>query len=53
VSGGTRPGTPRDLGARLLTGPLGRGVAFVLDFAAALIRAARGRPEHPEERVRR
>jgi hypothetical protein len=33
-----------------VTGPLGRGVAFALDFLAALARALRGRPEHPEER---
>ena len=38
------------LGARLVTGPSARGAAFLLDFAAALIRAAKGRPEHPEER---
>jgi hypothetical protein len=41
---------PSHLGARLVTGPLGRGVAFALDFLAALARALRGRPEHPEER---
>ncbi len=39
------------LGARLVTGPAARGAAFVADFAAALIRAARGTP-HPEERRR-
>jgi hypothetical protein len=38
------------LGARLVTGPAARGAAFVADFAAALIRAARGNPRHPEER---
>jgi hypothetical protein len=37
-------------GARLVTGRAGRGAAFAIDFFAALIRAARGRPEHPEER---
>lgn len=36
--------------ARLLTGPLGRGAAFVAEFVAALSRAARGREGHPEER---
>ncbi len=36
--------TVRDrFGAWLFTGPVGRFVAFVLDFAAALIDAARGR----------
>jgi hypothetical protein len=36
--------TVRDrFGAWLVTGPVGRFVAFVLDFAAALIDAARGR----------
>lgn len=38
------------LGARLVTGPVARGTAFVADFTAALIRAARGNPRHPEER---
>jgi hypothetical protein len=38
------------LGARLVTGPSARGAAFLLDFTAALIRMARGNPEHPEER---
>jgi hypothetical protein len=38
--------------ARLVSGPLARLVAFVIDFAAMLWRAARGHPEHPEERPR-
>jgi hypothetical protein len=38
------------LGARLVTGSAARGIAFLADFLAALIRAARGNPEHPEER---
>lgn len=36
--------------ARLVTGPAARGLAFAIDFCAALLRAARGNPEHPEER---
>ena len=44
------PGAAERLGARLLTGPAGRATAFAIDFCAALIRAARGHPEHPEER---
>ncbi|HKJ35222.1 MAG TPA: hypothetical protein VKA36_01525 [Solirubrobacterales bacterium] len=47
---GRGPSGPARLGARLATGPLGRGAAFAIDFCAALIRAARGHPEHPEER---
>lgn len=42
---------PDQLPARLVTGAGARGIAFALDFVAALIRAARGRPEHPEERI--
>ncbi len=38
------------LGARLVTSPAGRGLAFFLDFSAALVRAARGDSRHPEER---
>jgi len=38
------------LGARAVTGSAARGLAFFADFAAALIRAARGNPRHPEER---
>lgn len=43
---------PRPAGrrARLVTGPAARGLAFAVDFVAALIRAARGTPGHPEER---
>ena len=41
---------PRSLRARLVTGPGARGLAFTLDFAAALVRTIRGNPEHPEER---
>jgi hypothetical protein len=40
----------RRAAVRVLTGPLGRGGAFLVDFAAALIRIARGDPTHPEER---
>jgi len=36
--------------AGLVSGPVGRFVAFVGDFAAALYRAMRGDPRHPEER---
>jgi hypothetical protein len=36
--------------AGIVSGPLGRGVAFVLDFAAAIWRTLRGDPRHPEER---
>ena len=35
--------------ARLYTGPIGRGSAFVLEFAAALVRGIRGRAGHPED----
>ena len=45
-----KPNLGERLGARLVTGPAGRGLAFAIDFCAALIRAARGHPEHPEER---
>jgi hypothetical protein len=38
------------LGARAVTGPAGRLIAFVIDLLAALIRIVRGRPEHPLER---
>ena len=44
------PNAGERLGARLVTGPAGRAAAFAIDFCAALIRAARGHPEHPEER---
>lgn len=37
--------------ARFATSPPGRGTAFLLDFIATLIRAARGNPRHPEERA--
>ncbi len=37
------------IGARLATSPLARLLAFTLDFGAALVRAARGRAQHPEE----
>jgi hypothetical protein len=40
------------IGARLATGSLARLAAFFLDLLAALLRAARGRPGHPEERPR-
>lgn len=36
--------------AGIVSGPLGRGVAFVGDFVAALWRTLRGDPRHPEER---
>ncbi len=36
--------------AGLVSGPLGRGLAFVVDFVAAVWRALRGDPRHPEER---
>jgi hypothetical protein len=36
--------------AGIVSGPLGRGVAFALDFAAAIWRTLRGDPRHPEER---
>lgn len=39
--------------ARLYTGPLGRGSAFALEFAAALIRGIRGEAGHPEDGRRR
>ena len=38
------------LGARAVTSSAARGLAFFADFAAALIRAARGNTQHPEER---
>ena len=38
------------VGARIVTSGAARAAAFVCDFAAALIRAARGNPHHPEER---
>jgi hypothetical protein len=44
-----RPGVRR-LAVAVLTGPIGRGGAFVADFTAALWRIARGDPTHPEER---
>jgi hypothetical protein len=36
--------------AGLVSGPIGRGAAFALDFVAALWRTLRGDPRHPEER---
>ena len=48
---GTRP-LDRVL-ARLYTGPLGRGSAFALEFAAALLRGIRGESSHPEDGTRR
>jgi hypothetical protein len=36
--------------ARAISGSPGRVLAFVLDFIAALWRALRGDPRHPEER---
>jgi hypothetical protein len=45
-----RVGARDRLASRIVTGPVGRGGAFAVDFCAALLRAARGRPEHPEER---
>lgn len=36
--------------AGLVSGPVGRGVAFAGDFVAGLWRALRGDPRHPEER---
>jgi hypothetical protein len=36
--------------AGLVSGSLGRGLAFAGDFAAALWRTFRGDPRHPEER---
>ncbi len=41
---------PSHPGARLVTSPLARATAFVADFVATLIRAAKGNPRHPEER---
>ena len=47
-----KPSRARSLGARAVTGSTARALAFVADFAAALIRAARGDSRHPEERSR-
>jgi hypothetical protein len=44
--------TLRSVGARAVTSGPARGAAFVMDFVAALIRAARGDARHPEERGR-
>jgi hypothetical protein len=48
----SRPSPADRAVAGLATGPLGRLTAFVLDLGAALLRAARGDPHHPEERRR-
>ena len=45
-----RAGLRDRLGARLVTGPAGRGLGFAIDFLSALLRAARGDRRHPEER---
>jgi hypothetical protein len=34
----------------VLTGPVGRGIAFVLDLGTALLRAALGRQSDPRNR---
>ena len=36
--------------AGLVSGPIGRGVAFAVDFVAAIWRTLKGDPRHPEER---